>query len=101
MLLEKEDNYRNDMITFLWELQENYKYRVKRLWNDYKTSPKEKRVNIIEQLRHEDRQMFEILEQLGLMPSNVDRALAGITYVSFKKEINDDNNESNNDINNQ
>lgn len=98
LMFNKQEQYKNDMLVFLWELKENYKYRVQKLWNDYKKATKEKtKIEILEQLRQEDRQFFDVMTQLGLTPQNVNKAMDNIVYVSFKNEQEETKNETEND----
>ena len=100
---EKEADYRADMLNFLWEVEANYKERIKKLWNQYNKTTNEKiQVDIIAEIRQNEKQHFELLQQIGIMPRQASHFTDKITYVSLlqkeqekpKEEVNkkDENN---------
>lgn len=86
-LAQKDMEYRNDALNFLWELNDNYRERIKHLWNDYKPSTQESvKVEILKELRQQEKQYFEFLQSMGIMPKEAEKFMHGIVYVSHLKE---------------
>jgi len=86
-LAQIDIEYRNDALNFLFELQDNYKGRVKHLWQDYDKAREETtKVAIMRELREQEKQYFEFLQSLGIMPKEAEKFLMGIKYVSHLRE---------------
>lgn len=82
-LAKKDVEYRNDALNFLWEMSDNYKERIKHLWNDYnKANSEQVKVEILREIRQQEKQYFEMLQSLGILPKEAEKFIHGITYVS-------------------
>jgi hypothetical protein len=75
--------YRNDALNFLWEMNEKYQERVKKLWSLYQKSEDEKnKVSILAEIRKQEQQHFDNLQSLGITPKIADKHIHGLVYIS-------------------
>jgi len=86
-VVKRWEEYRDELVSFLFDLYERHNTRVSRLWNLYKSVDEKSKLklDIIQQLREEDKYILEILKMLGLDKEVSNKAVnAKIVYVSFK-----------------
>lgn len=84
-LVEAKDDVKlkADMLNFVWEMNENYKERIRSLWKDYKASTNEfVRVKQLAEIREQEKTYIEFLQQFGLVVKEPEKVLHGITYIS-------------------
>lgn len=94
--IKKWDEYRDEMVSFLFDLFERHNTRVNRLWNLYKLldDKSKSKLEVLQQLREEDKYIFEVIKSMGLDKETAEKSLNSrkIVYVSFKEENNNDQN---------
>lgn len=78
-----DNTLKADMLAFVWEINENYKERIRRLWADYKASTNEfVRVKMLGEIREQEKQYVSFLQQFGIVTKEPDKVLHGIQYIS-------------------
>jgi len=93
-MIQQDIESKRDMLDFLWEMQGNYKERIRKLWNGYKKCNEEiEKMEILREIRQQEKQHFDMLQSVGILPKDAQAQIGGVTYVS---KLRDDEKESGN-----
>lgn len=79
---------KSNVLTFFWEMNEKYQRRIRELWDTYDKAHWQNEtpfalVKILREIRENDKQYTEMLQQAGIRPKEPEKHLhAGVIYVS-------------------
>jgi hypothetical protein len=75
---------KSNIINFFWEINENYKHRIKLLWEQWeKSTTPYARVAVAKEIREQEKQYVQFMQELSVVPKAAEKHLhANVTYIS-------------------